>query len=245
MPANLHLFGLVHLAILAAVPLLALLLARLQRRLKPGAKPLRWLLALSLVLCSVAYYGNLIRHGEQMFPGHIPLELCDISLWITVFALLTLSPALFDLAYYYGIAGASMALLTPNMQEPSLFLSIQFFTDHGLIVVAILYLVWSRQARPRPWSVARAAVVLNFIALAIGTFDALYNTDYMFLRAKPVTVSALDILGPWPWYIVSCEAVGLGLFLLLYLPFRPGRTTATLPPSTATSPQTQCAPDLS
>lgn len=233
MPANLHLFGIVHLAILAAVPLLAWFLARLQRRLPPGVRSIRWLLALSLVLCSVAYYGNLIRQGQQMFPGHIPLELCDISLWLTVFTLLTLRPALYDLAYYYGIAGASMALLTPNMSEPSLFLSIQFFADHGLIVVAVLYLVWSRQARPRPWSLARAMVVLNLLALAIGAFDAHYNTDYMFLRAKPVTVSALDILGPWPWYIFSCEGVALVLFALLYLPFRA---------APAKAPQHDCEP---
>jgi len=45
MPAHLHLFGLEHLLILAAVPLLAVLLAVLQRRLPPGSRALRFALA--------------------------------------------------------------------------------------------------------------------------------------------------------------------------------------------------------
>jgi len=153
MPAHLHLFGLEHLLILAAVPLLAVLLAVLQRRLPPGSRALRFALADLLLLCTVAYYGSFPLHGQPMFPNHMPLELCDAALWLVVAALLTLSPLAFDLAYYFALAGASMSLLTPNLTAAStLFLSVQFFADHGLLVVAVLYLVWSRQARPRPGS---------------------------------------------------------------------------------------------
>ncbi len=220
MPANLHLFGLVHLLILSAVPLLAWLLAGLQRSLAPGARGIRWTLALLLLLCTVLFYGNFAVHGEPMFPRHLPLELCDASLWLAIAALLTLNPLVYDLAYYFAAAGATMALLTPNLTEPSLFLSVQFFADHGLLVVAVLYLAWSGQARPRPGSVARAMVGLNVFAAIAGGFDSIFQTDYMFLRAKPPTVSALDLLGPWPWYIVACEGVALVAFALLYLPFR-------------------------
>jgi hypothetical integral membrane protein (TIGR02206 family) len=164
--------------------------------------------------------------GERMFPDHMPLELCDASLWLVIVALLTLKPAVFDVAYYWALAGATMALLTPNVKEPSLFMAVQFFADHGLIVVATLYLVWTGQSRPRPGSVGKAMLALNILAVPVGMFDYLYNTDYMFLRAKPSTVSLLDVLGPWPWYIVVCEGVGAGLFLLLYLPFRPSRLKA-------------------
>ncbi len=221
MPANLHLFGLVHLVILVAVPLLPAVLAVVQRKLAPGSRGVRWGLAFLLFLCSALYYGNFAVHGERMFPGHVPLELCDLSLWLVIFALLTLKPAVFDLAYYPALAGASMSLLTPNLAEgASLFLSVQFFAEHGLIVASVLYLVWSGQARPRAGSVARTLLALNIFAAIVGTFDFFFKTDYMFLRAKPQTVSALDFLGSWPWYILTGEGVALVLFLLLYLPFR-------------------------
>jgi hypothetical integral membrane protein (TIGR02206 family) len=114
-----------------------------------------------------------------------------------------------------------MALHTPNLLErfPS-FLTVQFFVGHGLDVAAALYLVWSGLARPRPGSAGRAMLALNIFAAAAGTFDFIFKSDYMYLRAKPQNVSLLSFLGPWPWYIVSSEGVAFAIFLLLYLPFR-------------------------
>jgi hypothetical integral membrane protein (TIGR02206 family) len=167
------------------------------------------------------YYGYFAVHGERMFPNHVPLELCDASLFLVVIALLTLNSLAFDLAYYFALAGASMSLLTPNLPDPSpLYLTIQYFADHGLLVTAVLYLVWSCQARPSPWSIARALLAVNVFAALVGAFDFAFHTDYMFLRAKPQAGTLLTILGPWPWYILACEPVALLLFLLLYLPFR-------------------------
>jgi len=37
---------------------------------------------------------------------------------------------------------------------------------------------------------------------------------------KPPTASLLDLLPPWPWYILWMEAIGLVVMcLILYLPF--------------------------
>jgi hypothetical integral membrane protein (TIGR02206 family) len=90
------------------------------------------------------------------------LELCDVTLCLVIIALFTLNQAIVDLAYYGALSGTSMALLTPDLSESfSSFTTVQFFVDHGLIVTAVLYLVWSKQARPRPWSVGRAMLALN------------------------------------------------------------------------------------
>jgi hypothetical integral membrane protein (TIGR02206 family) len=135
-------------------------------------------------------------------------------------ALVTRSLLSFDLAYYGALAGTSMALLTPDLWEPfPSFSTVQFFIAHGL-VVAVLYLVWSRRARPRPGSVWRAMLGLNVFAAAAGAFNALFGTNYMYLRATPQNPSLLDYLGPWPWYLVACEVPAFAIFALLYLPFR-------------------------
>jgi hypothetical integral membrane protein (TIGR02206 family) len=49
--------------------------------------------------------------------------------------------------------------------------------------------------------------------------------NYMFLRERPGTLSILDYMGPWPWYILSATLLALALFALLDLPFR-GRRRA-------------------
>lgn len=221
MPTNFQLFGTVHLAILGAVVVLAGVFALIQRRLTPGTRWLRLGLGSLLLLDSLVYYGYLAYRGQLTFPDHLPLELCDASLFLTIFALFTLNRAVYDLAYYWALAGATMALLTPNLWEPfPSFGTIQFFVDHGLIVASVLFLAWSRLMRPRAWSVMRAMLVLNILAVFIGAFDYFYKTDYMYLRAKPRNASLLDLLGPWPWYIAATEFVALLLFVLLYLPFR-------------------------
>ncbi len=221
MPSHLQLFGFVHLLILASVPLLAALLAAFQMRIPSSSRLLRLALAFLLFLSTTSYYAYFALQGSRMFPDHLPLELCDASLWLVIAALLTLKPAIFDLAYYYALAGASMSLLTPDLPPSSpTFLSVQYFADHGLIIATVLYLVWSGQARPRPGSILRALLVLNVYAAFVLIFDLIFKTDYMFLRAKPLTVSLLTYLGPWPWYILAAEPVALILFFLLYLPFR-------------------------
>lgn len=221
MTSNFRLFGPVHLLILGAVVLLAAGLAVIQRKLLPGTKVLRLGLAITLLADSVVFYGYQITHGQLTFPDHLPLELCDASLCLVVIALFTLNRAVYDLAYYGALAGATMALLTPNLWEPfPSFGTVQFFVAHGLIVAGALYLVWSKLVRPRPGSVLRALLGINVFAAFVGAFDVIFKTDYMYLRAKPQNASLLDYLGPWPWYLVAAELVALIVFGLLYVPFR-------------------------
>lgn len=231
MPAKIHLFGLVHLTILVTVPAFAGLLVAIQRRLPPGSKVLRFYVAFLLFLSSMMYYVYFGVNGQLTFPDRLPLELCDVSSWLVIVALVADKAAIFDLAYYGGVAGASMSLLTPNVPESyPAYLTVQYFADHGLIVAGVLYLVWSKQARPRPGSVARAMLWLNVYAALVGAFDFIFKTNYMFLRTKPETETLLTILGPWPWYILSGEVLAAVLFTLLYLPFRRGaKKAAPLP----------------
>jgi hypothetical integral membrane protein (TIGR02206 family) len=219
--AYLNLLGAKHLLILAAVPLLAAVLAVIQRRLPPGSKGLRLGFGTTLLLDAVLWYSYLASIGQLSFPGALPLDLCDVTFFLIIAILFNLSPTLFDLIYYTALAGTSMALFTPNLWEPFPSLStVQFFVSHGLTVTAVLYLVWSGQSRPRPGSVGRAMLALNLFAAFDFAFDFIFKTDYMYLRAKPQNFSLLNVLGPWPWYILASDGVALALFVLLYWPFR-------------------------
>jgi len=221
MQPYIQLFGPAHLIILVTVPALAAAFAILQRRLPPGSAILRRVLGLLLLADATIYNGYLIAKDTPAFPNHLPLQLCDASVCLVILSLLFPNRTVFDLAYYVALAGASMALITPNLWEPfPSYGTVQFFVVHGSIVAGVLYLVWSGLARPRPGSVWVAMLGVNVYAACVGAFDAIFKTNYMYLRAKPANASLLDLLGPWPWYIAWGEIIALVIFQLLYLPFR-------------------------
>jgi hypothetical integral membrane protein (TIGR02206 family) len=219
--SHFQLFGPVHLLILGAVPVIALLLAQASKRSRASSNAIRYALATFLAVNEFVWDAYNLHFGGFRFPGGLPLQLCDATLWVTVLALFTLNPLAFEIAYFGGLGGAGMALLTPDLWAPlASYPSIYFFVAHGLVVACPLMLLWSRQARPRPGAPWRMFAALNVYAVAVGIFNAIFKTNYMYLCNKPASASILDLFGPWPLYLLPGEAVALVIFWLLWLPVR-------------------------
>jgi hypothetical integral membrane protein (TIGR02206 family) len=64
-----------------------------------------------------------------------------------------------------------------------------------------------------------AAITIGYAAF-VGLVDAVTGADYLYLRSKPAGATLLDVLGPWPVYILSATLIGLALFAILDAPFR-------------------------
>jgi hypothetical integral membrane protein (TIGR02206 family) len=216
-------FSPAHAAVVAAVPALAWALAVLVRRRPAALGPVRRALAAAIAATTLGWYGYTVRAGWFDPPHGLPLDLCDVVLWVTVAALVAPRPWRLELAYYLGLGGSGMALLTPDVAPdlPALA-ALQFWVGHGLVVAAVLFLAWAGALRPRPGAWWRAFLAVNAYALAVGAFDLAFGTNYMYLREKPAAGSLLDLLGPWPWYLLAGDAVALALLRVLDLPFRRG-----------------------
>jgi hypothetical integral membrane protein (TIGR02206 family) len=217
----LQLFSIVHLFIIFLIPITAWVLANWARKNSKAAKAIRFGLGFVIGLNELAWYGYVIYQGWFSFPYSLPIDLCEIVLWLTVFTLFKIKQWSFDLIYYWGLVGTGMAVLTPDIGAyfPS-YISIKFMFAHGCVVLAILFLAWSKRARPSKGSCWNALLWINVYACAMGIFNLIFKTNYFYLCQKPASGSLLDYLGPWPIYLIAGDLIGLILFVLLYLPFR-------------------------
>lgn len=215
------LFSVPHLLILASIPAAAWALARWLRRKPSVAMPVRRALGVALIANELIWY--IWRYSTEgfRFPEGLPLQLCDVLVWAAAAACLTHAQWAFEFAYFAGLSGAGMAILTPDLWSPwPSYPAIYYVVVHGLILISTLMLLWSRQARPLPGALKRVFIAINIFAAAVGAFNAVFSTNYMYLCRKPASASALDWMGPWPIYIAVGELAAVAMFALLYLPFR-------------------------
>ena len=180
--------------------------------------------AISLVLAldAVVFVIVPLTEGSWSVRASLPLALCNLALFVAAVACWEPSWCLaVELTYFWGLAGALQAVVTPDLAAG--FPQLEFFefvVGHLGVVIAALYLVVGLRLRPRPGSVKRVFAVTAACTAFVGWFDWLTGSNYMFLAAVPATGSLLTVLGPWPWYIGSAAGVALVLFWVLDAPFR-------------------------
>jgi hypothetical integral membrane protein (TIGR02206 family) len=212
-----RLFGPLHLALLAAIAIGALALVKLCRARPPARRPVRLALGWGLALNELAWWG--FRYGhEGIHLPNLPLQLCDVTLWTTVLGCLTSYAPFVEFAYFAGMAGAGMALVTPDLWSPwPSYPALYFFAVHGGIVAGAAVLVFGGEAGLRAGAMWRAYGMLLGYAAAVGAVNAVCGANFMYLCRKPVNASPLDMLGPWPVYLLPGAVLGLVLFWLLGL----------------------------
>ena len=185
---------------------------------------LAWLNLASYPISLIAAW---LQGGDSDIEHYLPFHLCDLAALTAGLALLTKTPLLRSLTYFWGLAGTIQGLATPAIRETGpVFFS--FFLQHFAIVAAALYLPLVLRWRPRrplwkavgevfAWSVA-------YLIFAI-IVNALTGANFAYVSHPPENPSLLDHLGPWPWYVCSILGIAIVLYTLLWLPFAKSKST--------------------
>jgi hypothetical integral membrane protein (TIGR02206 family) len=209
----------------AAVTAGLVLVARRARR-SPGGGPARTArvaarcLAALLLLDEAAVVALAAHDDLPTLTQHLPFQLCDWVIFACAAALLWQRQLAYELAWFWGLSGTLQAILTPDLVED--FPGVHFLTFqllHAGVIVAVLYLTFGLGMRPRPGSVLRVWLWLQGYVAVTAVVDWLLGANYGYLWRKPGRASLYDVLGPWPWYLLSLEALSLALFLACYAPF--------------------------
>lgn len=220
--APFELFGTAHLIALAVVALVNVWVVVYRRSFTPGRKKaLRVTLAAVLVVNELAWHLWNYATGQWTLQTMLPFHLCSVLVWLSAYMLLTRSYAIYEFAYFLGIGGAIQALITPDAGAYGFphFRFFQVILSHGAIVTAAIYMTTVEGYRPYWQSLRRVIVYGNLYVLVVFILNSLLGSNYLFIMRKPDTASLIDILGPWPWYVLILEAIALTVFLLLYLPY--------------------------
>jgi len=211
------LFGPLHLTLIAVTAACCAVLSVLCRRKLVPARPVCLAIGWGLVINELIWFAFRYSH-EGVHLWNLPLQLCDATLWMSALACLTRWPRVVEFAYFGGLAGAGMAILTPDLWSPwPSYPAIYFFLSHGGIVLAVSVLVFGRIAPLARGAVWRAFGMLLGFAALVGTVDAITGANFMYLCRKPKGASLLDSFGPWPVYLFAGAALALALFWFLSL----------------------------
>jgi len=146
-----------------------------------------------------------------------PLQLCSMTLLLSAVLLLSRGRRLYEICFFLGILGALQALLTPNLDYTfPHFRYVQFFLAHSAIIATSVFMTAVERYRPTAGSVVRAVLWLHVLAVPAYLANLWTGSNFMFLSRKPSTGSILDLLAPWPWYLLQLELIVWALCYMLY-----------------------------
>ncbi|GAA1476251.1 hypothetical protein GCM10009623_06970 [Nocardioides aestuarii] len=185
-----------------------------------GEERSRRIVAVGIVATALPLQVLQLLPSDWDFATSLPLQLCDLAWMVAVVGLWTRAPWAAALTYYWGLTLTTQAMLTPALvQDFPHPRYIGFWVMHLLVVWAAIYLTVGLGIRPT-WRLYALTVGLTSVwVTVVMTFNTVVDTNYGYLNAKPGTGSALDLLGPWPWYVVIEVVVVAAVWALITLPW--------------------------
>lgn len=180
-----------------------------------------WLAILCFIFLIFNISASIIDSPNTPLRELLPLHYCSLMLVICPLALWLHSTILRSIAYYGSLVASLQALITPSLDIDYPALSyFSFFAAHGIIIVAALYLPIVLKWKPARWDFIWALIYSNIYLIVIHIVNVCLDTNYGFTQTPPTSGSVLDLLGPWPWYLLTMQIPGALLMILITMPFR-------------------------
>ncbi len=182
----------------------------------------QWALRFSRILAFTVLAWIFLRVCFGLFneKTDLPFDLCNISALLMPFFIKNRKNWLFQVFYFWIMAGTTQAILTPHLYDgfPH-YTFIKYFLVHCGLVILILYVIFVFKMRPtlKGIGIAFGAIQVYMILLII--VNKLLGANYAYICHKPDTPSLLDYFGPHPYYLLVSQAMALLFFFLYWLPF--------------------------
>ena len=150
----------------------------------------------------------------------LPFFLCDVVVIMLPLIIWNQNRNWLGILYFWAVAGTLQALLTPELEDgfPS-FNYFRYFIMHAGIVTAVIYSVMIWKIRIGWRDFLNAILFAQVYIVTVHLINIVLKSNYSYTMEKPESATIMDLMGPWPWYILTGELVMIVLFLLLMIPF--------------------------
>ena len=218
---ELNLFSLSHILI---VILCITGIIYIPKYFKNSSKNTHQLLAYTIIFFIFVNQGmDLYREGYlQEWKLGLPLHLCDFSSFAVVLYLLTKNRNFFLFAFFFGITGGGMSILTPDTIYGFPYVGyIQNQIGHMMILLGVSYAMIIDNQRPYLIDVFRMLafatillIVMYFVNYSLGP-----PANYWFLIEKPIGQNVATFMKPAPYHIIDLYMLAIILCYAMYLPY--------------------------
>lgn len=211
-------FSMPHVLSLCLFFLTCFLFIHYRKSLKSYQTIIKWILFTTLVLCEVSLHLWLIL-TNQWEVGDLPLQLCSLSTFLSLFLFLKHNQKVFNLLFFIGLLPAILSMITPDIiyQFPH-FRFLKYFLHHSAIPLSVLYFILFERYRVHRKAVFTSYLTLNVIAVPIFFINIWLNTNFFFLASPSETETLLSFFGSGLMYYISLEIAAVIVFIITYIP---------------------------
>ncbi len=180
-----------------------------------------WVMAICLIADEPIYQYWRLSNGIWDLKEHLPLHLCSIIMPLAAIVLIWRNYRWYECVLMLAAIGPVMSILTPNLDAYGFphYRYCEFFFAHALMIAAMLWVTWCYKLMPTWRSVWNAMKILLGYAVVIFIINCCLGSNYLFINHKLPTASILDLLPPWPGYLVVASFALLIWWTLVWLVF--------------------------
>ena len=150
----------------------------------------------------------------------LPLHLCDFSTMAIILYFLTQNRNFFVFAFFFGIAGGGMSILTPDTIYGFPYVGyIQSQIGHTMILLGVTYAMVIDEQRPYINDVFKALLYASVLLIFTYFMNYILGTNYWFLAEKPVGDNITSFMRAEPFHIIDLYIAAILICYAMYLPY--------------------------
>ena len=218
------LFGNIHIITMLVILAVSIILPMIYKNKSEVQKSLMTKMIAYIIIAHVVispYKDLFLLENPYNWREVLPFHMCDLSEIFLAWFLLGGPKILYKCAFFWGIGGATMAIITPDISHHDLDYAF-FMIGHGMIVIGIMYATVALNNRPYAKDILTVALITACVLLPITyTINLLLGepANFWYLMAKPAGASLMDAFPEPPYHLLVLTPLAIATFVIIYVPY--------------------------